>query len=303
MAEGRPALSVVVVTHDMERELPRTLQSLSASYQRNLQPVDYEIVVVDNGSRVPARVPPRSYAEARIALHRVGDPSPSPAAAANLGITAASADLIGLIVDGARMASPGLLAAAVRAAALSTTPVVTAPAFHLGGSGGPSSAEVEDALLAASGWPEDGYALFAISTPAPSSARGLFGPMGESSSLFMRRASWETLGGLDERFQLPGGGMVNHDLYRRACALPEAELVVLLGEGTFHQAHGGAATSGRITREAMRADYEAICGEGHRPPSNQPIYVGSMMPTYLPYLLESATKAYERGVRAGSERP
>ena len=95
MAEGRPALSVVVVTHDMERELPRTLQSLSASYQRNLQPVDYEIVVVDNGSRVPARVPPRSYAEARIALHRVGDPSPSPAAAANLGITAASADLIG----------------------------------------------------------------------------------------------------------------------------------------------------------------------------------------------------------------
>ena len=31
---------------------------------------------------------------------------------------------------------------------------------------------------------------------------------------------WDELGGLDERFALPGGGLANHDLYRRACELP-----------------------------------------------------------------------------------
>ena len=71
--------------------------------------------------------------------------------------------------------------------------------------------------------------------------------MGESSSLFCPPTLWEELGGLDERFALPGGGLVNHDLYRRACALHGVELVVLLGEGTFHQYHGGAATSRRLT--------------------------------------------------------
>ncbi len=99
--------------------------------------------------------------------------------------------------------------------------------------------------------------------------------MGESSSLFASREVWAELGGLDERFELPGGGLANHDLYRRACALDGAELIVLLGEGTFHQFHGGAATSRRFTWDEMQADYEAIRGEPHRPPSNPPTYVGS----------------------------
>ena len=33
------------------------------------------------------------------------------------------------------------------------------------------------------------------------------------------------------------------DTYARACALPDSELVMLLGEGTFHQIHGGVMTS------------------------------------------------------------
>ena len=72
---------------------------------------------------------------------------------------------------------------------------------------------------------------------------------------------------MDERFALPGGGLANHDLYRRACALDGVELVVLLGEATFHQYHGGAATSRRFTWDDMHADYPAIRGEPHRPPA------------------------------------
>jgi hypothetical protein len=152
----------------------------------------------------------------------------------------------------------------------------------------------EDALLAESGWDADGYRLFGVSTLAGSSARGLFGPMGESSSLFTLRRTWDDLGGLDERFTLPGGGLVNHDLYRRACELAGIELVVLLGEGTFHQYHGGAATSRRLTWDEMHADYEAIRGRPHRPPPNAPVFVGPVPPALLPHLERSARQAHDR---------
>jgi len=284
------ALSVVVVAYDMERELPRTLRSLSQPYQRDLDGVDYEIIVVDNGSPVP--IAPM----VGVRLHRLDAASPSPAHAANVGLGMARGELVGLIIDGARIASSRLLATALLAAGHAARAVVTAPAWHLGARGvGEQAASderaSEEALLARIHWEDDGYELFTVSTPAGSSSRGLFGAMGESSSLFLSRALWREVGGLDERFSLPGGGLVNHDLYRRACGLPGAQLVVLLGEGTFHQAHDGAATSGRIGRAEMWDDYERIRGEPHRPPTNDPLYVGRVPKQYLPYLRASLERA------------
>ncbi|MEQ1787419.1 MAG: glycosyltransferase [Acidimicrobiales bacterium] len=291
------SLSVVVVAYAMERELPRTLRSLTAPYQRGIERGECEILVVDNGSPRPVAETLPAELASLVHIHRIDDAAPSPARAANAGLQAARGDLVGLIVDGARMASPGLLAAAGAAARVAPRVVVTAPAWHLG-PGLQMHAEaagydqtVEDDLLDRAGWEADGYELFTIASPAASSARGLFGAMGESSSLFLPRELWAELGGLDERFALPGGGLVNHDLYRRACDIADARLVVLLGEGTFHQIHGGAATSGRVTRDEMRADYEAICGMPHRPPVAVPLYVGSVPRTYLPYLARSAEQA------------
>ncbi len=298
------ALSVVVVAYDMERELPRTLRSLSRPYQRDLDGVDYEIIVVDNGSPVP--IAPTLG----VRLHRIDAASPSPAHAANVGLGMACGELIGLIIDGARMASPRLLSTALAAAGQAQRAVLTAPAWQLGtwvaGERASDERASEDAALARIQWEDDGYELFTVSTPAGSSSRGLFGAMGESSSLFMSRALWRELGGLDERFSLPGGGLVNHDVYRRACRLPGAQLVVLVGEGTFHQAHGGAATSGRIGRAEMWEDYARIRGEPHRPPTNEPVYVGRVPKQYLPYLRASLERAEARrsasaGGRAGAQ--
>jgi len=210
---------------------------------------------------------------------------------------------VGLIVDGARLASPGLLAGARRAARLAQRPVITAPAFHLGpvrhmeAAGAGYDQAAEDRLLAETRWEDDGYRLFEISTPAGSWGRGLFGPAGESSSLFCPRAIWDELGGLDERYSLPGGGLLNHDLYRRACALEEVELIVLLGEGTFHQHHGGAATTRRYSWDEMHVEYQAITGLPHRPPTNAPLYVGPVRPALLPLIERSARQAINRLAR------
>ncbi|MEZ5140495.1 MAG: glycosyltransferase family A protein [Acidimicrobiales bacterium] len=274
-------VSVVVVAYDMGRELPRTVRSLSVPQQRELDGHRLELIVVDNGSPEPVDADALAAAAGGpLRVIRLDPAPPSPARAANVGVGAAAGELVGLVVDGARLASPGLVAGAVAAAGLAARPVVTAPGYHLGAVPHMRAAEAgydqatEDALLAASGWEDDGYRLFGHCTFGGSSSRGWFGPMGESSSLFLPRSLWEELGGLDEAFALPGGGLVNHDLYRRACALPGATLLQLLGEGTFHQIHGGAATSRRFGWEEMHADYVAHRGERYVPPSNRPIHLG-----------------------------
>ena len=300
---GRPALSVVVVVHDMARELPRTLRSLSTRHQIGIDTADHEVIVVDNGSPEPVHPSLLDRFDGAMRLETVVPAPPSPARAANRGIALARGDLIGLFIDGARLASPGLLAGALRASTLAPRPVITATAWHLGETTHMRAAEVgydqeaEDVLLSASGWEEDGYRLFDVSTLAGSSHRGIFGVKGESNSLFMPRTLWKELDGLDERFELPGGGLANHDLYRRACSLPDVELVELLGEGTFHQYHGGAATSRRFSFDDMQADYQRIRGERYTPPANAPLFLGRVHPAVLPHVSTSAQSAIDRGPR------
>ena len=45
-----PKLSVIVIGHNMPRELPRTIRSLSPTMQRDIEPGDYEVILIDNGS-------------------------------------------------------------------------------------------------------------------------------------------------------------------------------------------------------------------------------------------------------------
>lgn len=286
-------LSVVVVAYDMERELPRTLATLESGYQRDLPAgFRYEVVVVDNGSPTPVD----DSLVARFDHGRVLrlDPAPpSPARAANAGIEASSGTVVGMLIDGARMVSPGMLAAAWRAIDGRPRTIAATLAFHLGDepqmtavANGYDQA-VEDGLLDSVDWRADGDLLFSISTLAGSSRRGWFGPMGESNALFMPAGLWAELGGFDEVFDRPGGGLVNHDLYRRACELADTELVVLLGEGTFHQFHGGAATGGAADRDELWAEYRRIRGRPFEPPARDRVYLGRVPDAAVPHLRES----------------
>jgi len=303
--KNHPAVSVVVVTYDMARELPRTLQSLAVPYQRDIGADDYEVIVVDNGSPEPVDQSLCDRFPGHIRHARIDPAPPAPARAANLGLHMASADFIGLVLDGARMASPKLLARALLAGRLARRPIVATLAWHLGptqhvdATDASYDRDTEDALLAEIDWTRDGYRLFGVSTLAASSSRGWFRPMGESNGLFMPRSVWEELGGLDESFVLPGGGLSNHDLFRRACELDGVQLVVLLGEGTFHQIHGGAATSGRFGWDEMHDEYVALRGRRYAPPENARLYFGEIPASTLSIVADSATRALdarERGV-------
>src|SRR5258706_13799406 len=106
----------------MARELPRTLQSLAVPYQRGLTADEYEVIVVDNGSPEPVDAALLDRFPGRLRHSRLDPAPPAPARAANLGLANAEADFIGLILDGARMASRGLLPPRPRARRLAEPP-------------------------------------------------------------------------------------------------------------------------------------------------------------------------------------
>ncbi len=293
-----PRLSVIVVAFNMARELPRTIRSLSPAMQLRMAPDDYEILVVDNGSSPPVDVRGLSAWGCNLSVMRTEQPRISPAAAINEALARARGELIGVMIDGARIASPGLLANALAAARLSPRPVIASLGFHLGPEVQMQSVakgynqRVEDELLENARWQEDGYRLFDISVFAGSSAAGWFRPVSESNALFLHAADWQELGGFDEGFVSAGGGLVNLDTYVRACELPDSQLIVLLGEGTFHQVHGGVATNARESPwNEFHAEYVRLRGKNFASPTAEPWYFGQVRPQALASIARSADMA------------
>jgi len=295
-----PELSVIVAFHNMAREAPRTLFTLSTGFQRGVSAADYEVLAVDVGSTEP--LDPDAVAAFGPHFRLLRAPAaPSPAAAMNHAAQEARGGAIAVCIDGARMLSPGVIRLLIAGLRAFRDPVVATLAWHLGPKVQNESMrdgydrESEDRLLASVDWRGDGYELFRISALAGSSASGWFRPIGESNCLAVSRAAWDALGGLDERFQAAGGGLVNLDFYRQACDRA-SDLVLLLGEGTFHQFHGGVATNvprDRHPFETFHAEYIAIRGGPFAAPTREAVFLGRVPPQAFPFLAHSVAAAIE----------
>lgn len=299
--EQMPTLSVVVVIYNMGREAPRTLLSLSAAYQRHIDADDYEVIVVDNGSNPPFDPREIERLSGNFRLIRIDPAPPSPALAINRGLAEARGDVIGVMIDGARMVTPGLLHFARHGARLYDKAVVATLGWYLGYDFQRESMRRgydqagEDALLKTIAWPDDGYRLFEIGTMDESSFDGWFQPIAESNALFLRRELWNLLGGFDERFDAPGGGLVNFDMFCRILEWPDIRPVILLGEATFHQLHGGIATNAHpdklsVNYSRWASQYEAIRG---RPvqiprPNHSLTYIGTLPYSALTRMIRAA---------------
>jgi glycosyltransferase involved in cell wall biosynthesis len=287
LGRHQPKLSLVVISYNMVRELRRTLQSLSPAMQKDVDPKDYEVIVVDNGSTEQIDNEKSSADIHCLRFVSVSNPTVSPVPAINLGLEMARGELIGVMIDGARMASPGLVRMAIEARHLHPRPVIGTLSYHLGPDVQMRSVakgynqQVEDALLVKTNWEEDGYRLFDISVPAASSSGGWFSVPAETNALFLTARHWRELGGYDARFVSPGGGLANLDIWRRVCEDKRNMVILLLGEATFHQVHGGIATNSIKSRwSEFHDEYSRIHKKEYVRPDVNPRIFGKLRESF-----------------------
>jgi cephalosporin hydroxylase/glycosyltransferase involved in cell wall biosynthesis len=288
---GRRDLSVVIVLYNMRREAARSLHALSRAYQRDVDGLDYEVIVVENGSD-PDRGVDKQYVRSFgpefrfIDLGR--DATPSPVDALNAGIRVARGDAFALMIDGAHVLTPGVLHYGMLGLSAYAPAIVATQQWYLGpGQQGDAMSDgygpdLEDRLLDEIEWPTDGYRLFDVGNFVGD--RDWLDGLWESNCLFVTRDQLQQAGGFDESFSMPGGGYANLDIYERLGAAPGVTVATMLGEGSFHQVHGGTTTNLTDVDERHRrlASYSehfvGLRGRGFRGHGKKIHYIGTMTP-------------------------
>ncbi|HSC76576.1 MAG TPA: glycosyltransferase family A protein [Pseudomonadales bacterium] len=295
-----PRVSVVVMVYKMPEQAKKTLYSLSAAYQRGITESDYEVIVMENpSSSMLGKTDAEKWGN-NFRYFEYPEALPTPVNAMNFGASQARGRMIAVMIDGARMVSPGIINYIIAAERLHSDVIVAVPGYHLGVKVQQEAMlegydeAFEQTLLEKIRWPEDGYRLFEICCLSGTSAGGYLKPLGESNVLAMPRAIWDKLGGYDPGFTETGGGQCNLDLHKRAVELPETVLVTLIGEGSFHQFHGGI-TTGTKGEERLKAmqdhfnQYAELRGQAYTPPLNRSIFLGSLPDCALRFVRHSAS--------------
>jgi cephalosporin hydroxylase len=282
-------LSVVVVVHNMRREADRTLYSLSRKYQQGVESLDYEVIVVENGSDPEQRLGEefvRSFGPEFRYLDLAQESQPSPAPALNRGVGLSIGRAVALMIDGAHVLTPGVLRFAMLGLSSYAPAVVTTQQWYVGpGQQNEMVAKgyeqgYEDRLFDEIAWPTDGYKLFDIGHFI--GGRDWFDNQWESNCIFVPRPLLEQSGGLDESFSAPGGGFVNLDFFERMANSPGTNVVTILGEGSFHQVHGGTTTNvGALAERSGLIDsyhdsYAELRGRRFVTPNKEIHYVGTL---------------------------
>jgi cephalosporin hydroxylase len=296
-------LSVVLCVYNMHREAERTLLSLSRAYQQGVEDLSYEVIVVENGSDESQRLGEQfvtSFGREFVYLHMGEEAMPSPVRAMNRGIEAGCGENFALMIDAAHVLTPGVLRMGMTGLKTYGPAIVATQQWYIG-PGQQHEAmphgydqQYEDRLFESIQWPSDGYRLFDIGHFIGD--RDWFDGMWESNCMFVPRKILEQIGCLDENFTMPGGEFANLDLYERVAAAPDVTLVSVLGEGSFHQLHGGTTTNesqvgarkGQL--DAYREHYAEVRGRYHRGPEKTVHYVG--------YLSEPARRTRARRLSA-----
>lgn len=295
--ENTIELTIVICIYNMQREAPRTIQSALPPYQKNTRNTNYEVLVVDNGSNQEL---PTSFVEKlppQVRIIKYEPKKPSPVFAMNWAIkNHARGEHIMICIDGARILSDKLVAQGLAVLRQIPNAFVYSLAWHLGPDTQMVSTqhgynqEVEDNLLKEIDWYHNPGKLFSISSFAGSSRNGFFHPIAESNAFTLPKTKFLELGGYCEKFELPGGGLANLELFSRCVSTDKLVNVCLLSEGTFHQVHGGIATSNSMKKSLMWEEYQDIFGIKYKIPEYDTLYFGAIRPSCIPFHKTSLEK-------------
>lgn len=282
-----PKISVVIIFHNMRREAARTLFSLTTEYQKEITASDYEVIAVDSSSTEPLNEEMISACGPQFRYLNIHWEHPSPCKAMNQGIANATHNIILCIIDGARILSPGILRKTLNAFRRFSNPFVYTLGMHLGPKAQSVSIldgynqSIEDEILENAHWRDNGYRLFSISSVALSSKKGFYSELTESNCFAIYKKTYKKIGEFDERFIMPGGGLINLDFFNRAMEKRNITPVMLMGEATFHQYHGGVATNVPLKEhpwEKFAKEYRRIRGKDYAPVFKKPHYFGEIVP-------------------------
>src|SRR6478752_5458531 len=206
LAGTAPRVSVVVMVYKMPEQAKKTLYSLSAAYQRGVTENDYEVIVMENpSSSMLGKTDAEKWGN-NFRYFEYPETLPSPVNAMNFGASQARGRMIAVMIDGARMVSPGIINYIIAAERLHSDVIVAVPGYHLGMKVQQEAMlegydeAFEQTLLEKIRWPEDGYRLFEICCLSGTSAGGYLKPLGESNVLAIPKPIWDKLGGYDPGF-------------------------------------------------------------------------------------------------------
>lgn len=276
---GSKDLSVIVVFDNVRPEAERALHSLSRAYQRGVEDVDYEVIVVDHHSAPDHRLGEsfvNSFGQEFRYLDLGSDSTPSPSEALYRGAADAAGRNITFMMDGAHVLTPGVIHHGMAALEAYASSVVTTQPWYVGrpvnepgtGRHGPDQSGL-DSLFETIQWPLDGYRLFDIGHFA--GERDWLDTLSESNCFFVPRSRLEQAGCFDDRFSSPGGRSNSPDLFERIASAPGNSLTTILGEGSFRQVcEDSEANPAEFVERLLPQD-----------PITAVHYVGSMVPSAL----------------------
>jgi hypothetical protein len=300
--EAAPLLSVVVNFYNNRREARNTLYSLTRRYQLEAHDIPFEVIALDNGSTQPlSESDVRSFGP-EFRYRFVPTQSVSPVAAINRACREATGDRLLIMIDGAHIITPRVFQLVQEAFRRFHSPFVATVPFYLGPTKQNLSVQagynqqIEDQLLRDCGWTENGYRLYSASASFADESGGWYGQLFESCCFAIGKAAYLAAGGFDERFQSRGGGLANLDIFQRLLIREELSYVVLLGEGSFHQVHGGVSTSVPMEQhpwDEFHQEFVRIRGHSFMRVPRKPFLLGDVPP--------EAVRAAEFSKRVGGE--
>lgn len=270
------SLTVIVIFFNGQREAARTLYSLSSEYQRDVNVKDYNVIVLDSGSTKPLD---KSWVESfgsNFQYRYVNTENPAPTEALRVGLQMVETEYVGVIIDGAHILTPGILGYFFSIVKLNPDAFVFTTKYHIGDFHQNDSLtlghnqEKEDQLFETVDWKRNGYLLYHISNFYQSPFFE-FSTSSESNCFFVKTEELRNTKVYNKNYYSKGGGLINLDTFKHLTLNSKLENYCLLGEGSFHQFHGGASTNVERIEHPV-TEYNMEYYNLNKKPYSSPIY-------------------------------